>query len=321
MSGMALGPGPEFDRIRHILGRLGPHAEGAGGDCAILPDGPGKVVVSVDLSMEGVHFRRDWLTMEEIGWRAAAAALSDLAAEGAATVGVLASVGVPRGSPEEDLLALMAGVGNAAAEAGGVVLGGDLSASPQWLVDVAVIGRAERPITRAGARPGDGVWVTGQLGGSRAALVTWRRGSTPEPEARRAFAHPVPRIEAGRALAAAGARAMIDVSDGLGGDAGHLAAASGVAVEIDLARIPVAPAAVAAAKEVGIPAVHFAALGGEDYELLVALPDTFSTTQARQFSGSTGLELTRIGEVRSGDRARFTLDGRAIALEGYDHFA
>jgi thiamine-monophosphate kinase len=321
VSDLALGPGREFDRIRRILARLGPAAAGVGDDCAILPSGPGTLVVSVDVSVEEVHFRREWLSLEEIGWRAAAAALSDLAAEGAETVGVLASVVVPRSSAEEDLLAVMDGVGAAVRDAGGQVLGGDLTASDRWVIDVVAIGRTERPVTRGGALPGDGLWVTGQLGAARAALKAWQRGGAPSTEARSAFAHPIPRIRAGRALMRAGAHAMIDLSDGLGGDAAHLAAASGVALDISLDGLPVTAAAVNAAASVGLPPEQFAATGGEDYELLAALPPGFGPVQAGEFTRETGVPLTRIGTVRPGDGVHFSLEGRALSLSGYDHFA
>jgi thiamine-monophosphate kinase len=319
--GLPLGPGREFDRIRSILDRLGPIARGIGDDCAIVPDGPGRLVVSVDLSVEGVHFRHDWLTLEEIGWRATAAALSDLAAEGATSVGVLASIGVPTAARDDDLVALMSGVGAAAHATGGAVLGGDLTASTRWVVDVTVIGRAERPVTRAGALPGDGLWVTGTLGGARAALRTWLAGGSPDAGARSAFAHPIPRIAAGQALSRAGAHAMVDLSDGLGGDAAHLAAASGVAVEIDLARLPVAASVAPVAAREGVPAPVFAAQGGEDYELLVALPAGFGDADAARLAGIAGVALTRIGRVDSGTGTRFHLDGGSVALGGYDHFA
>jgi thiamine-monophosphate kinase len=321
MSGLELGPGREFDRIRQVVKRLGATAHDIGDDCAVLPAGTGHVVASVDLSVEGVHFRRDWITLEEIGWRAAAGALSDLAAEGAGVVGVLASVGVPPAAPDEQLVAVMAGVGAAAASVGGVVLGGDLSASPHWLINIAAIGRAERPVTRAGARPGDGLWVTGALGGSRAALEAWRRDLVPSPLARAAFAHPEPRIRAGQALARAGARAMIDLSDGLGGDAAHLAAGSGVALDIDLGALPISPAVPAAASAAGLDPAHFAALGGEDYELLVALPPEVTAGEAEGVAREAGVGLRRIGEAGKGTGARFRLRGREITLAGFDHFA
>jgi thiamine-monophosphate kinase len=321
MSHLEMGPGREFDRIRRILAQFGPTATDVGDDCAILPSGLGTLVVSVDLSVEEVHFRREWLTLEEIGWRAAAAALSDLAAEGAETVGLMASVVVPRSSTEEELLAIMTGIGAAVREAGGNVLGGDLTAGDRWVIDVVVIGRSERPVTRGGALPGDGLWVTGHLGAARAALKAWQRGGAPSAEARTAFAHPVPRIRAGRALMRAGAHAMIDLSDGLGGDAAHLASASGVALEITLDVLPLTAAAVNAAASAGLPAEQFAALGGEDYELLVALPPGFGPVQAGEFTRETGVALTRIGSVRTGTGVRFSLEGRELPLSGFDHFA
>lgn len=321
MSGSQLGPGGEFDRIRRIVAALGPAAPDVGDDCAILPEGAGRVVVSTDLSIEGVHFQVNWLTFEEIGWRAAAGALSDLAAAGAAAIGVLASVGSPRGTAEAQVVELMGGVGAAATVAGGVVLGGDLSASPQWVVDIVVLGRARAPLTRRGARPGDGLWITGVPGLSRAALTAWRRGEQPEPDARRAFAHPEPRLSMGRGLAEAGARAMLDVSDGLAGDAGHLAAASGVALDVELELLPLAPAVVRAAAWQDIPAPLFAAEGGEDYELLAALPPEFGDAEAAALATATGVPLTRIGSVAAGKGVRLWLERRQVTLTGYDHFA
>jgi thiamine-monophosphate kinase len=321
MTGLTLGPGREFDRIRRILERLGTAARGIGDDCAVLPEIRGRVVVSVDLAVEDVHFRHEWLTMQEIGWRAAAGALSDLAAEGAEVLGLLASVGVPPEAPEDHLVALMEGVGRAVVACGGTVLGGDLSSSTQWIIGVTVLGQASRPVTRGGARPGDGLWITGRLGGARAALDSWRRGLEPVEAARTAFAHPEPRIRAGQALARAGAHAMIDLSDGLGGDAGHLAAASGVGLEIALDGLPVSPAVTEAADRAGLDPAHFAALGGEDYELLAALPAGFLPADAVALAREAGVTLTRIGTVREGAGPRFTLQGRELVLAGFDHFA
>jgi len=173
-----LGAGPEFDRIRAIVRALGDRASGVGDDCALLDIGGTTLAVSVDASVEGVHFRTDWLSFEEIGWRAGAAALSDLAAEGAEARGVMVSLGLP-GSGERGAVdpaaEIMKGVGRAAESVGGKVLGGDLVKSDQYLVDVCVLGVAERPVTRAGARAGDGVWVTGALGGAGLALEQLRR--------------------------------------------------------------------------------------------------------------------------------------------------
>jgi thiamine-monophosphate kinase len=316
-----LGPGAEFDRIRAIAAALGPAAGPLDDDCALVALPSGDVLaLSTDVAVENVHFRRAWLGAGEIGWRAAAAALSDLGAEGAEPLGVLAAVVVPAGAGDDELTALMLGVASAATSVGAAVLGGDVARGPSWSVTATVIGRTATPVRRAGARPGDRLWVTGALGGASAALLAWERGDEPGPDARRAFAHPEPRVAAGRWLAAHGARAMLDVSDGLGGDAGHLAAASGVAVRIDLARVPVAPAAADEAARLGAAPQLFAAQGGEDYELLVALPPAFSDADAAACLADTGVPLTRIGEVTAGSGVQAELEGRPYTLTGYDHF-
>ena len=314
----ALGPGPEFDRIRAIAHALGGRASGLGDDCALIPIGSEFLAVSTDISVDKVHFRRDWLSLEEIGWRAASAALSDLAAVGADPVGVLVSLALPESG---EAVALMEGVARATESAGGTVLGGDLATSAILTIDVTVIGRTPSPVRRSGARTGDGVWVTGSLGGSRAALLAWQRGQVPAPELRKAFAHPEARIAAGRWLAREGAHAMIDLSDGLAGDAAHLSAASAVSVEIDLSLIPLGPRVEPAAHQAAEPPSHFAAAGGEDYELLVALPGDFSPSDAARFRSEAGLPLTRIGEIRAGSGATLIHSGRIITLKGYDHFA
>ena len=315
---LALGPGAEFDRIRGIIEALGPNATGLGDDCALFPSGDTFFALSTDLSVEGIHFRLDWISLEEAGWRAAAAALSDLAAEGAKPLGLLSAVTMPNSATEADLLQLMNGVGAAGASVGAPVSGGDLSSGSAWSIAVTVIGETSQPVTRAGARSSDVLWVTGALGGSRAALEAWRRGAEPPPEARRRYAQPEPRITAGQWLARHGARAMLDLSDGLGGDAAHLAAASAVAVEIDLALLPLALEVKLEANRLGQSSERFAAEGGEDFELLVALPPEFDG--ATEFARACGIPLTRIGTIESGTGARFVLEGRAVELRGFNHF-
>ena len=265
-----------------------------------------------------MHFRTDWLSFREIGWRSAAAALSDLAAEGAQPFGVLVSLGIPgtsrgRGKGEGDpATEIMAGVGAAAQRVGAAVLGGDLVRSERYIVDVCVLGWTTRPVRRDGARPGDGLWMTGALGGARAALRSLARGRRPPPALFRRFARPEPRIVAGRRLADLGARAMIDISDGLAADAAHLAAASGVRVEIALEQVPCFR---------GVDR-HSAATSGEEFELLAALPPRFREPDARAFRRTTGLPLTRIGRCARGSGVRVTDSGRPIAPPaGYDHFS
>ena len=314
MTAIPLGGGAEFDRIRAIAERLGPRAGVLGGDCALVEIGETFLALSTDVSVEGVHFRREWLSLEEIGWRATAAALSDLAAAGAAAVGVLAALTVPAAEPEETFSALMDGAGSAVSSVGGVVLGGDLSRGPQLSLAITVVGRADTPARRHGARPGDGLWVTGALGGARAALLAWQNGRRPADLARARFARPEPRIQAGAWLVAQGARAMLDLSDGLAADAGHLAAASGVSVRIDLDLVPADPAAAEEARRSGEDPATFAARGGEDYELLAAMPPEFDRTGAP-------LALTRIGTVEPGSGATLLRGGAEVRLSGFDHFA
>ena len=318
---VSLGPGGEFDRIRAIAARLGDRAAGLGNDCAVLPEEPGLLVTSVDQSIEGVHFQREWLTLEELGWRAATAALSDLAAAGARCIGLLAAVSAPRGTDAEAIARLLDGVGNAVAAAGGRVLGGDLSASDRWSTAITVFGRAERDVGRSGARPGDTVWVTGSVGGARAATAAWLHGRIPDPRARKAFVQPHARLSAGQWLTARGATAMIDLSDGLAGDAGHLAAASGVEIAIELERLPVLPEVGAEAQAAALEPEIFAAQGGEDYELLVCLPSRLTLDLTEQCLLETGTRLSRVGQVLPGAGARLTLEGRPVILESYDHFA
>jgi thiamine-monophosphate kinase len=313
---LALGPGREFDLIRGIAARLGATGTGLGDDCAVVTIGGTTIAISIDASLEGVHFRTEWLTYEDIGWRAGVAALSDLAAEGAKPVGVLVSLGGPPdkdpGARRLDLEAIMGGVGSAAASVGAKVLGGDLLRSEKYMVDVCAIGTCDGPVRRAGARAGDGLWLTGELGGPRLALRAWESGARPAAEVARRFARPDARIAAGLWLATHGATAMIDISDGLASDARHLAAASTVGVEILLERVPCFLGA--------DPLVAIAS--GEEYELLAAMPPSFGTPQAQAFQELLDLPLTRVGRCTAGEGARVIDRGAAIdAPPGFDHFA
>jgi len=315
---LALGPGSEFDRIRAIVQRLGAQASGLGDDCGLIREGDAFLALSTDVSVEGVHFKTTWIRPEEAGWRAGAAALSDLAAEGAEPVGILCAVTMPLRATETELVNVRSGVGEVAKYTGATVIGGDLSSGPAWSITVTVIGRTRVPVTRGGAEPGDQIWVSGALGGSRAALEAWRRGEPPAPAARERFARPEPRIVAGRWLARHGARAMIDLSDGLAGDTGHLAAASQVALEIDLDLVPVVPEVASEADRQEVSPEQFAAEGGDDFELLVALPPRFKAGDA--FQRECGIPLTRIGSVSQGRGVHFLTGDREVTLKGFNHF-
>ncbi|HJS43853.1 MAG TPA: thiamine-phosphate kinase [Gemmatimonadales bacterium] len=322
---MNLGPGKEFDRIRAIIARLGEFTDDVadlGDDCALIPLGRSTLAVSIDSSIEDVHFRTDWLDFKEIGFRAAGSALSDLAAEGGTPIGVLVSLGLPSTGETNGVdpaVEIMAGVATMVNNLEAKVLGGDLARSDKYIVDVCVLGMAERPVRRSGAREGDALWVTGYLGGAALALERLRAGagarmSTP---LRNRYACPEPRIAAGRWLAHHGATAMIDISDGLASDVQHLSAASGVGIEINLERIPCWE---------GVEAMA-AVASGEEFELLVTMPPMFGDASASAFRGETGVELTRIGTClrttggrRSG--ARLLDHNTPVPLPpGYDHFA
>lgn len=319
MTLLGLGPGGEFDRIRAIAAALGSRGTALGDDCALIPEAGGWIALSCDLTVEDVHYRSRWIQPREVGWRAAMAALSDLAGEGAEAIGILVSLGVPAGA-EDEIVSVMEGAGEAAEVVGGTILGGDLSTAPVWTLDVTAVGRATNPVTRAGARPGDRVWVTGVLGGARSAVAAWNDGREPSPESRRAFAEPRARIKAGLALAALGAHAMMDLSDGLAGDAGHLAAASGVKLVMDLESIPLHRRVNDEAGRSGTSPGRFAALGGEDYELLVTMPDGFGSSEAVEFSRNNGVALTRVGSVEEGTGALFLERGVEVSVRGFNHF-
>lgn len=327
---ISLGPGAEFDLIRRFLGsgRVRPGEGlaglraavrvGPGDDCAILDVGGVQLAVSTDLTVEGVHFRREWISMREAGYRAAMAALSDLAAVAARPVGVLVSLATPGPEPAE-AEDLMEGVREALVEVGGELLGGDVARSSAGVcVDVVAIGETQRPVLRHGAQPGDEVWVTGELGASAAAVAAWRAGREPAPEAKQAFAKPRPRIaEAAWLVERDVPTAMIDLSDGLAGDARHLAAAGGVAIVLDETAIPVHPAAADGG-------VRMALGGGEDYELCFTARPGRASEVAADFEEQFGVRLTRVGDVEAGTGVALRrVDGTRAPLDvaGFDHFA
>ncbi|WP_396205390.1 thiamine-phosphate kinase [Gemmatimonas sp.] len=301
-------PGHEFDVIRMLMARWGELAVDIGDDAAVLPAmSGGQRVVSTDACVEDVHFRRSWITPFEVGGRAAAAALSDLAAMGASAEGVLVALVVPP-AWQEHLAAVADGIGSQVRRAGGRIVGGNLSTGQTFAITLTVIGRAERPVSRAGARVGDVVVVTGHLGGPGNALAAWRADREPEPWARSRFAAPMPRFAEGRLLAAAGATAMLDISDGLAADARHLAAASGVWLDLDPARIPVGPGLTAAS----------ALESGEEYELLATIPPEALDTLQRRWAAETEVPLTVVGRVVASNPEAGDVNG---SVAGHDHFA
>ncbi|HEX2721721.1 MAG TPA: thiamine-phosphate kinase [Gemmatimonadaceae bacterium] len=304
-----LGSGIEFDAIRRMLERWGPRARHIGDDAAVITTlGERALIVSTDTSVENVHFRREWLSPQEIGYRAVAAALSDVAAMGAEPLGILACLAFPK-EWRSRLDALGDGIGEAAALARAPIIGGDMSRASELSLTISVLGTARDVLFRTSARPGDRIYMTGELGGSLAALEEFQAGRDPAPDHRARFAHPVPRIREAAWLAEQGAAAAIDVSDCLAADLGHLAAASRARITIDLGSIP---------KSRGVSAVD-AVRSGEEYEIVVS---SWKDIDQRAFRHEFNLDLTAIGVVEQGTPGvRFTLDGRQVEIpSGYLHF-
>jgi len=285
---------------------------GVGDDAAVVRSGGALCVTSVDAMVEDVHFRLDGdgsSSPYEVGWRAVAGALSDLAAMGARAGEAYIALGVSSTLGEERALELVGGALEIAAASGTVLAGGDVVSAPVLTVCVTVVGWAdhERELTgRDGARAGDLVGVTGRLGGRPA--------------------RPVPRLVEGRALAAAGAHAMIDLSDGLASDAWHIGERSGVSLEIDLERLPLDESApgwkrYAPGRAVSADASEWAATTGEDYELCFTVPAAARARAEQALRAAGGAQATWIGHVRDGSPGARFLDERGAErrLEGYEH--
>lgn len=284
-------------------------------------------MTSVDALVEGVHFRIPPFAPADVGHKALAVALSDLAAMGAAPEEAFVQLGVPVGLADESLLELADGLGALAAEHGVAVAGGDVTRAPALFAALTVVGSAATPddaVRRSGARPGDAVAVTGELGGAAAGLLLLER---PQLEAgldseiaaalKARQLRPSPRLAEGRALAAAGARAMIDISDGLGGDAGHLATASSLELRIELERVPLQDGVRELAAAARMDAWELG-LGGEDYELLVAVaPERLP--EATAAVAATGARLAVIGEALAGSGVVLSEPGgRTRRPSGFD---
>jgi thiamine-monophosphate kinase len=287
-----------------------------GDDAAVVRAGP-LAVTSIDAIAEGVHFELSTHGPADIGWKALASALSDLAAMGAEVGEAYVSLALPQGF--EGALELVGGMEELAERSGVTIAGGDVIRAPALIVSVAVTGWAEREgdlVGRDGAAAGQLVGVTGTLGGSEAGRMLLKRGERPSAELLRRHLRPEPRLAAGRALAAAGATAMIDLSDGLATDGRHVAERSGVQLRLRLADVPLAPGIEAVLGDAPI----FAAAGGDDYELLVSVPAQ-ERAAAEDAALAAGAPLTWIGETAPG-RGLVLLDsnGRPVAgLAGYEH--
>ena len=289
---------------------------GPGDDCAVLAPSRGAQCITTDAVVEDVHFTRATFSPEDIGHKALAVNLSDLAAMGAQPRWFVCALALPGDFPRRDLLGLARGMSALAREHGIALVGGNFTSARELSLTLTAAGElapGAPPLTRAGGRPGHSLYVSGTLGDARWGLLQLQRGQRRSPAILRQK-RPVPRVALGR-LAARFASAGMDVSDGLAQDLGHLCAASGVSAELELERLPLTPAVRGALGPEG------ALKGGEDYELLLAVPPEHTRAFERACLRAEE-PITRVGRLTGGP-AGYIHDARGRGLrlpEGFDHF-
>jgi len=319
--------------IRTLVRRRAPGLlAGIGDDCAVLETrGGASLLATTDLLVEDVHFRRRWAEPADIGAKALAVNVSDIAAMGGTPRWALVGLACPQGTGTDEVGAFYEGALVVADAHGVVIVGGDTSTSPAgWLVSVTLLGDAVRPVLRSTARPGNVIAVTGTLGQAAAGLAVLERETAPRgidparlDEVTAAHLRPQPRVEEGRWLAGAGGvTAMMDLSDGLATDLARLIAESGVAARIDVDRLPIAEATRIVADAVDVDPVDWATGGGEDYELLVICEPAELERLSVGLAQTTGTMLSAVGEITEGSGTRW-LDGRGRAVAvapGFEHF-
>jgi thiamine-monophosphate kinase len=309
---------------------------GIGDDTAVLLPLPGaRLLATTDLIVEDVHFRRAWASPFDIGWKAMAVNLSDIAGKGGQPLWALVALALPAPADPAEVEALYEGMRRAAAPHGVAIVGGDTSTSPGgWFVNVTLLGEHEgKPRLRSGAAPGDAVAVTGTLGRSAAGLAALEAGRARLDAVRPAMletvtaAHlrPTARVAEGRWLgAAAGVHAMMDCSDGLATDLAHICRASGVGARVALSRLPVDPAAREVAGALGTDALTWATSGGEDFELLLTCERTSVDALRDGLRRATGTALTVVGEIEAVEAGVTFLDaaGEPVTVApGYEHLS
>lgn len=289
--------------------RLGP-----GDDAAVVTAPDRRVVATTDALVEGRHFRRDWSTAYDVGRKAAAQNLADIAAMGAVPTAVLLALVVPADLPVTWPLELMDGIRDECQVAGAAVVGGDVVRGDTIMVSITALGdlRNREPVTRSGARPGDIVAVTGWLGWSAAGLAVLARGFRSPRAFVEAHRRPEPPYHAGPAASELGATAMTDVSDGLVADLGHIAAASGVTIDLTSADVDVPAQMADIGQAVGVDPLHWVLTGGEDHALVAAFPPDTKLPARWRVIGRV---------VKATTSPQVTVDGAPWeSAGGWDHF-
>lgn len=303
----------EFGLIARVVERLGTSPNvllGPGDDAAVVRAPDGRVVATTDVLVEDVHFRLDWSTAYDVGRKAAAANLADIAAMGATATALLVALAAPPDLPVAWATDLADGLRDEAETVGAVVVGGDMATSDRIVVSVTALGDlgGREPVTRAGAQPGDRVVLAGTLGRSAAGLAMLEHGGLAIDALVDAHLRPTPPYALGPVLADLGATAMCDVSDGLLADLGHLATASGVHVDIESRRFDRDPLLSKAVRVIGGHPLDYVLTGGEDHALVATMPPGVELPEG----------VRRIGLVRAGSGVR-TIGWKPSSV-GYRHF-
>lgn len=300
--------------LRRRLPQGAPVLVGPGDDAALVAAPDGRVVLTTDVLVEGNHFRTDWSSPHDIGRRAAAASLADVAAMGGTTTALVVALTLPRTTETAWVLRLADGLRDEAASVGASVVGGDLARGESVVVAVTAVGDlgGRPPVLRSGARPGDVVAVAGRLGWSAAGLAVLGRGFASPRAVVAAYRVPEPPYAAGPAAAASGATAMCDVSDGLLTDLGHVAGESGVGIDVDPSSLEVAEPVAAVAAAYGTDPLVFVLAGGEDHALAATFPPDAVLPEGFRVVGTV---------VEAGDEPAVTVAGQAwTGPGGHDHF-
>ncbi len=311
-----------IDRISRLIPSSPYVIEGIGDDCAVLRVSDRIVLVTSDLCIENVHFRRDRVAASDIGWKAAAACISDIAAMGGAPLYCLVSIACPPSERTSYIEDLYQGMLSAMSRFGTVIVGGDTTRSNDGIsIDVIAIGEAigNRFLRRRGAKVGDYIVVTGDLGSSAAGLHALING-VDDKELIRAHMYPNPRVLEGQWLCARSeVHAMMDISDGLCQDMGHLAQASRLGIDLEPERLPVTPALARYCGEHGLDPLPLMLSGGEDYELVFAIDARSAEKILEDFHHEFRVQTTVVGTVTDAWTG-VRIHGESPASIGFDHF-